>query len=104
MSAFTVPLEGLSVQKGQYLFNLLNEDFVDLRRIIIFIVNLLCRKRYFQNYIAIFNSVTLLVTRFLPHSSIISRFQTRVKFDKITYLRCLLHILHKCLQSLSKSK
>jgi hypothetical protein len=101
--AFAVPLKGLIVQESQYLFDLLNKDLIDLRRIIIFIVDFLSRKGYFEDDIAVFNPVTLLVTGLLTQRTCVSRFQTWIKFDKISYLRRLLHLLHKSLESLSES-
>ena len=102
--AFAVPLKGLIVQESQYLFNLLNKDLIYLRRIIIFIVDFLSGKRYFQDYIAIFNPITLLVSGFLTQGTGVSRLQTRIQFNKISYLRRLLHLLHKSLESLSESE
>jgi hypothetical protein len=103
-ATFIVSYKGLVVQESQYLFNLLNKDLIDLRRIIIFIVDFLSRKRYFQDNIAVFNPITLLVTGFLTQRTCVSRLQTRIKFDKICYLRRLLHLLHKSLESLSESE
>ena len=75
-----------------------------MRGIIVFIINFLGWKRDFQDDIAVFNPVTLLVRRFLTQSTGVSRFQTWIEFNEVGYLRRLLNLLHESLQSLSESE